>query len=175
MHIKLLNKMKDYVSKLDIAEYKKQNINNIFENYLYEYKERLIKKLDDEELINWYLTDSYNMFKDRLQKLLSFKQSPNEYLNFIKENKYKYNVSLLNNQEMGFYNMVTSPNFDFVKTSLTEANFNFLSFYHELYWLAVKFGFEEGKKHVYKENLAFKDDTIPETIKDAIRNVENSK
>lgn len=175
MYIKLINKMKNYISKLDITEYEKRNINSIFKNYLHKYNERLIRKIDDEELINHYLTDSYIRFKDRLQKLLSFKQSPNEYLNFIKENKYKYNVSLLNNPEMSFYNMVTSPNFDFVKTSLTEANFDFLSFYHELYWLAVKFGFEEGKKHVYKENLAFKDDTIPETIKDAIRNVENSK
>lgn len=175
MYIKLINKMKNYISKLDITEYEKRNINNIFENYLREYKEKLIKKIDDEEIINHYMIDCHNMFKDRLQKLLSSKFNPNEYISFIKKNKHKYNISSLNNLETEFYNMIISPNFNFIKNSLTNENFNFLTFYHKLYWLAVKFGFEENKKHVYKKNLAFKDDTIPDAIKDAIRNVENSK
>lgn len=134
-----------------------------------------MKKLDDEELINSYLTDSYIMFKEKLQKLLSYKETIYKYINFIKENKHRYSVSLLNSSEKKFYNIITSPPFDLLKNCLAEENFNFLEFYNELYWLAVKFGFEEGKKNKYKENLSFKDDTIPDSIKDAIRSVENSK
>lgn len=41
MYNKLINKMKDYLTTLNIEEYKKYKINNIFNKYLLEQQKNL--------------------------------------------------------------------------------------------------------------------------------------
>ena len=170
MNKRLLNKFKAYVDDTINNEEYKNKVYNIFNDYISSKKKKYAKTYE-KEIVKDVLLHCVDEFKSRLNKLMSYRDNVLKFIDFIRENKYKYNASYLSGEDKALYNLINTDNFDVDEYILKNDSLDVFSFFSKTYNLAVRFGLPE-KKQTPNDNLAFVDDGVPEAIKEGIKAVE---
>lgn len=164
-------KMQIKVNELDFGNSSKKQIMFSYETYLKNYIKDLNKYSLDDLNFNKMLKFINDAF---IKKVLSIPKDRREvltYIDCIKENINNLNPLYLSCDERDLVFLISSSDFNILNESLVHKGENYLSLLHNLRKLAIKFGYD-NKKSEYKPNLVFKDDTVPDAIKDAINGVE---
>ncbi len=164
-------KMQIKVDGLDFGNYSKKQIMVSYEAYLKNY----IKDLNKHSLDDLKFNKMLNFINDTfINKVLNIPQDQSEiraYIHYIKKNIKQFNPLYLSYDEKNLVLLISSSHFNILNESLVHKVENYLSLLHKLRKLAIKLGYND-KKSEYSPNIVFKDDTVPDAIKDAINGVE---
>lgn len=137
--------------------------NNILKA-LIKYSEILIsfynKAYKNKEVADYYLNQSISIFRSRLYEIITYDQSPFEYVEYIVNNLDKFNVSLLNNEPReskialtDLVEKIEKGNYieTFYYEALTYSSTNYNKLCLELIRLAKYMGYRGGFKDIYTD------------------------
>lgn len=164
-------KMKIKVDELDFGNSFKRQIMFSYETYLKSYIKNLNKYSLDDLRFNKMLNFINDAFIKKVLSIPKDQSNIRAYINYIKGNINQLDPLYLSYDERNLVFLISSSDFNILNESLVHKGENYLSLLHNLRRLAFKLGYND-KKSEYKPNLAFSDDTVPSTIKDAIKEVE---
>ena len=171
---KLNKKIFDYIESLKLNYNKKIRIYNIYLKFINEkYKTySSIKYYNKKEAVT-YLKNDANNFKKRIDLLIKTNENAFEYIRFINNNKYNFNINTLTYNDKKIYEWIMSPSFDIYVESLISNKHNYMEICQKLHYLAVKFGYTKDlEKSTDKTKVNYNDASVPDAIKNAIKGVE---
>lgn len=172
---KLSNEMFMYIKTLNFSEAQAKIIYKTYLKFIKEkYKTYSSINYENANIPKSYLKNDNELFKKRLNILANAGENAMEYINFIKENKYGFDMNLLNDNDKRIYKEIIYPTYNIYEKSLMFNEHNYVEICNNAHYLAVKFGYTKdlNDKNI-KTNISYKDSSkMPEALKDAIKGVE---
>ncbi len=176
----LLNLLKHdiilYLMNLNITEEQKFNILKVYDKYM-DKKQNTYMNLKHSEYeikLKTLLKADYESFKRKIDIFINSKENAFEYLNFIKKNKYNFNINELSFNDKKLYYKIYNNLFDVYEESLMNHDSNYYVVCNNLHLLAIKLGYsndlkdnQNDKQNTYKDNT-----DMPTELKKAIENTE---
>lgn len=169
---KLLTKMNYFLNTLDIDAERKRKIIEIFiENMDIKEKNLSDKEKNDKTFLELYFQNYFTVYVEKVRSACLIEENVDEYISFIRKNKYNFNPKILSKKDEKLYNLIVNTTFDFETILLKTDGVNSNVLIHRLFWLATRLGFTENKKN-YNTDCEYKYSDIPDDLKDAIKGVE---
>ena len=173
MEAKIIYDTKDEITKKITNLNVRRNVLIVFSNYISTLENIYnVIKDNNEKSADMYLQSAINAFNRRLELFIKSDGYPYEKVQFIKDNKAKYNKSTIQSDELVYlYNKIMFGDFDFefYYEILMYPNKNYNTICADLNHLMSHLGYKREKK-IYKD--ANVDMQKYKSLCNAINNVE---
>lgn len=175
LYEQFINKMNIYIDFLNIDSVQKANIKYSFREFI-EKEYRIYNAIYDgnKTIIEEYLKNSSNVFKEHLKVLTISTDNVCKCIDYIRKSLEQYNIKKLDRSEMKLCQMIVTPTFNIASEPYINVNsktdYNTLCV--DIFCLAIKMGYSKNSNINVKDDEIRYTDSVPQVIKEATLCVE---